>query len=54
MTLRELFGVELPIILAPMAGVQGGALAPCFNEFGIDAGDRVAASSRAPFSIEAA
>ena len=27
MTLRQLLGTELPIIQAPMAGVQGSALA---------------------------
>src|SRR4029079_2165173 len=26
-TLRDLFGIDLPVIQAPMAGVQGGALA---------------------------
>jgi nitronate monooxygenase len=27
MTLQSLLGIELPIVQAPMAGVQGGALA---------------------------
>ncbi len=34
MTLRELFGIELPIIQAPMAGVQAGALAAAVSEAG--------------------
>src|SRR5512141_2617154 len=32
--LRELFGVEVPIIQAPMAGVQRGALAAAVSEAG--------------------
>src|SRR5512141_158147 len=32
--LRELFGVEMPIIQAPMAGVQAGALAAAVSEAG--------------------
>jgi nitronate monooxygenase len=27
MTLRDLLGIDLPVIQAPMAGVQGSALA---------------------------
>src|SRR5258708_6480557 len=34
MTLRELLGIELPIIQAPMAGVQGGALAVAVSNAG--------------------
>ena len=34
MTLRELFGIELPIIQAPMAGVQGAALAIAVSKAG--------------------
>src|SRR3954462_546477 len=34
MTLRSLFGVELPIIQAPMAGVQGSALAVAVSDAG--------------------
>ena len=34
MTLRELFGIELPIIQAPMAGVQGSALAVAVSNAG--------------------
>ena len=34
MTLRELFGIELPIIQAPMAGVQGSALAAAVSNAG--------------------
>jgi nitronate monooxygenase len=34
MTLEELFGVELPIIQAPMAGVQGSALAIAVSNAG--------------------
>ncbi len=34
MSLREIFGVELPIIQAPMAGVQAGALAAAVSEAG--------------------
>jgi nitronate monooxygenase len=34
MTLQELFGVELPIIQAPMAGVQGSALAIAVSNAG--------------------
>ena len=34
MTLTELFGIELPIIQAPMAGVQGSALAVAVSEAG--------------------
>jgi nitronate monooxygenase len=33
-TLRELFGIEIPIIQAPMAGVQLGALAAAVSEAG--------------------
>ena len=33
-TLRELFGVELPVIQAPMAGVQGSALAVAVSNVG--------------------
>ena len=34
MTLRRLFGIELPIIQAPMAGVQGSALAAAVSNAG--------------------
>src|SRR3982751_5798201 len=34
MTLSELFGIELPIIQAPMAGVQGSALAVAVSNAG--------------------
>src|SRR4051795_4994543 len=34
MTLQELFGIELPIIQAPMAGVQGSALAVAVSNTG--------------------
>src|SRR2546421_4216437 len=34
MTLRELIGVELPIVQAPMAGVQGSALAVAVSNAG--------------------
>jgi nitronate monooxygenase len=34
MTLQELFGIELPIIQAPMAGVQGSALAIAVSNAG--------------------
>lgn len=34
MTLQELFGIELPIIQAPMAGVQGSALAMAVSNAG--------------------
>jgi nitronate monooxygenase len=34
MTLRELLGIELPIIQAPMAGAQGGALAIAVSNAG--------------------
>src|SRR4051794_21577594 len=34
MTVAELFGIELPIIQAPMAGVQGSALAAAVSEAG--------------------
>ena len=34
MTLQELFGIELPIIQAPMAGVQGSALAVAVSNAG--------------------
>jgi nitronate monooxygenase len=34
MTLRELLGIELPIIQAPMAGVQGSALAVAVSNAG--------------------
>src|SRR5439155_8321118 len=34
MNLQSLLGVELPIIQAPMAGVQGGALAVAVSEAG--------------------
>ena len=34
MTLEELLGVELPVIQAPMAGVQGSALAVAVSEAG--------------------
>ncbi len=34
MTLQELFGIELPIIQAPMAGVQGSALALAVSNAG--------------------
>src|SRR5215218_5286275 len=34
MTLRELFGIELPIMQAPMAGVQGSALAVAVSNAG--------------------
>ena len=34
MTIAELFGIELPIIQAPMAGVQGSALAAAVSEVG--------------------
>ncbi len=34
MVLRELLGVELPVIQAPMAGVQGSALAAAVSEAG--------------------
>lgn len=45
MTLQELFAIDLPVIQAPMAGVQGSApavavssaLAPYFAEPGLDA-----------------
>jgi nitronate monooxygenase len=33
-TLRELFGIDIPIIQAPMAGVQAGALAAAVSEAG--------------------
>ena len=32
MTLQQLLGIELPIIQAPMAGVQGSALAVVWPE----------------------
>ena len=34
MTLQELFGIDLPIIQAPMAGVQGSALAVAVSNAG--------------------
>src|SRR3954451_11406864 len=34
MTLQQLLGIDLPIIQAPMAGVQGGALAVAVSEAG--------------------
>jgi len=34
MTVRELFGIELPIIQAPMAGVQGSAMAVAVSNAG--------------------
>ena len=34
MTLQQLIGVELPIIQAPMAGVQGSALAIAVSNAG--------------------
>src|SRR5215211_2789949 len=34
MTLQQLFGTELPIIQAPMAGVQGSALAVATSNAG--------------------
>src|SRR3954471_18099102 len=34
MTLKQLLGIELPIIQAPMAGVQGGALAVAVSNAG--------------------
>lgn len=34
MTLRDLLGVELPIVQAPMAGVQGSALAIAVSNAG--------------------
>ena len=34
MTLQELFGIELPIVQAPMAGVQDSALAIAVSEAG--------------------
>src|SRR5215203_1857703 len=34
MTLRELLGIELPIVQAPMAGVQGSALAVAVSNAG--------------------
>lgn len=34
MTLRDLFGIELPIVQAPMAGVQGSALAVAVSNAG--------------------
>ena len=34
MTLQELLGIELPIIQAPMAGVQGSALAVAVSNAG--------------------
>ena len=34
MTLRDLLGIELPIIQAPMAGVQGSALAIAVSNAG--------------------
>src|SRR4051812_2018899 len=34
MSLRELFGVELPIIQAPMAGAQGSAMTIAVSEAG--------------------
>ena len=34
MTLRKLFGIALPIIQAPMAGVQGSALAIAVSNAG--------------------
>ena len=34
MTLQELFGIELPIVQAPMAGVQGSALAMAVSDAG--------------------
>src|SRR6478672_8281797 len=34
MNLQDLFGVELPIIQAPMAGVQGSALAVAVSNAG--------------------
>ncbi|MGA9335640.1 MAG: nitronate monooxygenase [Rudaea sp.] len=34
MSLEELFGIELPVIQAPMAGVQGGALAIAVSNAG--------------------
>lgn len=33
-TLQKLFGIELPIIQAPMAGVQGSALAVAVSNAG--------------------
>jgi nitronate monooxygenase len=47
MTLQELFEIELPIIQAPMAGVQGSALAVAVSNAG-------SARSRAPCSIPTA
>jgi nitronate monooxygenase len=32
--IAELFGIELPLIQAPMAGVQAGALAVAVSEAG--------------------
>ena len=32
MTLRQLLGIDVPVIRAPMAGVQGRALAPYYRE----------------------
>ena len=34
MTVQELFGIDLPIIQAPMAGVQGSALAVAVSNAG--------------------
>src|SRR5882672_10039747 len=34
MTLRELLGIELPLVQAPMAGVQGSALAIAVSDSG--------------------
>src|ERR687891_2959904 len=34
MTLQQLLGIELPIIQAPMAGVQGSALAVAVSDAG--------------------
>ena len=34
MTLQKLFGIELPIVQAPMAGVQGSALAVAVSNAG--------------------
>ena len=66
MTLQRLFGIELPIIQAPMAGMQGGALAvavsnagglgslPCAM-LGVDAMRRelaaIKAASASPFNV---
>jgi NAD(P)H-dependent flavin oxidoreductase YrpB (nitropropane dioxygenase family) len=54
MTLRQLLGIDVPVIQAPMAGVQGSALAPYYREFGIDPASIEPGPGRSPFSSDAA